>query len=589
MLIAPGAGPAEAPRLDPDLAPLPSPFSRRSLLAERGAWSLVWLAVVTGGVDLWGFWWWSPAVVPLAPLMIIGGLVGVAYTWLVGSPRSRVFQRITLGAVIVTVLFPQSIEISTRAFYSTDSAAFDQVAASALVHGADPYVASMSGVARLLDVPSRFWTYTVNGGHVSHFSYPAGSFLLSLPAAALGVHMAVDWTDLVAWLATIVLLFTLFPAPLRWLAALLGLTPFFLGSFTSGGTDAMFLPFLIVAVWRWDRYGRSGEPGLARWIGPISLGVACAIKQTPWFAVPMLVTGIFLEARWGGRPALRVCLRYLLTVLVVFTAVNLPFLVWHPGAWWHGTLIPLTGGLVADGQGLVTLATHGLTGGVNLTVLSLAGALAMVGGVAAFVAWYPQLKRIWPLLLTVPFFFSPRSLSSYLVDLFPVALVAALSVDGVPREASSRASEDGSENGAASRHLRVRPSVLVVAASCVGVVVASFMAFSGPPLQLSVRSVSTSHAGTQLDAVTVSVVNRTPDRLVPHFLVNSATSQNYEGFWTPSDRGLPALGPHDSETITLHPPAPTAAPRRGARWLVEAYTADPTWLSTSPLVTFPPS
>ena len=72
--------------------------------------------------------------------------------------------------------------------------------------------------------------------------------------------MAVDWTDLVAWLATIVLLFALVPASLRWLVALLGLTPFFLGSFTSGGTDAMFLPFLVVAVWRWDRYGRSSEP-----------------------------------------------------------------------------------------------------------------------------------------------------------------------------------------------------------------------------------------------------------------------------------------------------------------------------------------
>ena len=541
----------------------------------------MWLAVVTGGVDLWGFWWWSPAVVALAPLMIIGGLLGVASTWLVENPRSRLFQRVTLGAVIVTALFPQSIEISTRAFYATDSAAFDQVAASALAHGADPYVAPMSGVARLLDVPSRFWTYTVDGGHVTHFSYPAGSFLLSLPAEALGVHMAVDWTDLVAWLATIVLLFTLLPASLRWLAALLGLTPFFLGSFTSGGTDAMFLPFLVVAVWRWDRYGRSSEPGLARWIGPISLGIACAIKQTPWFAVPMLVTGIYLEARRSGRAPFRVCLRYLFTVLVVFAAVNLPFFMWHPGAWWHGTLIPLTGGLVADGQGFVTLATHGLTGGVNLTMLSLAGALAMVGGIAAFVAWYPQLKRIWPLLLTVPFFFSPRSLSSYLVDLFPVALVAALSVDGVPREAS--------EDGTAWRDLLRRPSVLVVAASCVGVVIASFMAFSGPPLQLSVRSVVTSHAGTELDEVTVSVVNRSSERLVPHFLVNSATSQNYDGFWTPSDGGLAALGPHDSETITLHPPVRTSAPRRGARWLVEAYTPDPTWLSTSPLVTFPPS
>ncbi|MGO9854202.1 MAG: hypothetical protein ACLPYY_04045 [Acidimicrobiales bacterium] len=541
----------------------------------------MWLAVVTGGVNLWGFWWWSPAVIAVAPLMIAGGLVGIASCWLVGNPRSRVFQGVTLGAVIVAALFPQSIEISTRSFYATDSAAFDQVAARALAHGADPYVASMSGVAHLLSVPSRFWTYTVDGGHVAQFSYPAGSFLLSLPATALGIHMAVDWTDLVAWLATIVLLFALVPASLRWLVALLGLTPFFLGSFTSGGTDALFLPFLVMAVWRWDRYGRAGEHGMARWIGPISLGVACAIKQTPWFAVPMLAAGIYIEASRRGCPPIRLCLRYLLTVLVVFAAVNLPFLAWHPGAWWHGTLIPLTGGLVADGQGLVTLATHGLTGGVNLKMLSLAAALAMVGVLAAFVAWYPRLKRIWPLLLTIPFFFSPRSLSSYLVDLVPIALVAALSVDDVPQSAS--------EGRTASQALRARPSVLVVGVSCLGVVIASFMAFIGPPLQLSVRSIITSHAGTELDAVTVSVVNRTSHRLVPQFLVNTATSQNYEGFWTPSERNQAALGPHDSETLTLYPPARTAAPRRGARWLVEAYTVDPSWLSTSPLATFPPS
>jgi hypothetical protein len=581
VLTASGAGTDEAPSLDPDLAPLPSPSYRRTYLAERGAWSLVWLAVLTGGVNLWGFWWWSPAVIALAPLMIAAGILGIASAWLVGNPRARSFQLITLGAVIVTALFPQSIEISTRSFYTTDSAAFDEVAARALAHGADPYAASLSGVARLLSVPSHYWTYTVDGGRVTHFSYPAGSFLLSLPATALGLHMAVDWTDLVAWLATVVLLFALVPASLRWLAALVGLMPFFLGSFTSGGTDAMFLPFLVVAVWRWDRYGRADEPGLARWIGPISLGAACAIKQTPWFAVPMLVTGLFLEARLRGSDPFRVCGRYLLTVLGVFAAVNLPFFAWHPGAWLHGTLIPLTGGLVADGQGLVTLATHGLTGGVNLDTLSLAGALAMVASVATFIAWYPRLKRIWPLLVTVPFFFSPRSLSSYLVDLFPVVLVAALSVDGVPRKAG--------DDRTASPSLIARPSVLVVGLSSVAVVIATFLAFTGPPLELSVRGVVTSHAGTQLESVTVSVDNRTPTRLVPHFLVNTATSQNYEGFWTPSQKNRTALGPHDSETITLYPPAQTAAPRHGARWLVEAYTVDPSWLSTSGLVTFPPS
>jgi hypothetical protein len=541
----------------------------------------VWLAVITGGVNLWGFWWWSPAVTALAPLMVAAGLVGVASCWLVGSPRSALFQRVTLGAAIVTALFPQSIEIGTRSFYTTDSAAFDEVAAHALAHGADPYVASMSGVARLLSVPSHFWTYTVEGGHVSQFSYPAGSFLLSLPATALGIHLAVDWTDLVAWLVTTVLLFALVPASLRWLSALVGLTPFFLGSFTSGGTDAMFLPFLVVAVWRWDRYGRSSEAGLARWIGPIALGVACAIKQTPWFAIPMLVAGICLEARRSRTAPFRVGARYLLTVFVSFAVVNVPFLAWHPGPWLHGTLIPLTGGLVADGQGLVTLATHGLTGGVNLDLLSAAGALAFVGVVAAFVAWYPQLKRIWPLLLTIPFFISPRSLSSYLLDLFPVVLVAALSVENAP--------EDVSDHRTTLRDAWARPPVVVTGLSCVGVVLASVAAFSAPPLQVSVRTVMTSRGGRELDAVTVSVVNRTADRLQPHFVVDTATGPNYDGFWAPSKHDPAVLGPHDSETITLYAPPRTDAPRRGARWLVEAYTTNPSWLSTSPLVTFPPS
>ena len=158
----------------------------------------------------------------------------------------------------------------------------------------------------------------------------------------------------------------------------------------------------------------------------------------------------------------------------------------------------------------------------------------MAGAIAAFVAWYPQLKRIWPLLLTLPFFFSPRSLSSYLVDLVPIALVAALSVDG----------EQDMEKAVRHREACLsRPSVLVVALACVGLMIVSVVAFVGPPLQLSVRSISTSHAGTELDSVTISVVNRTPDALVPHFLVNTATSQNDEGFWTRRSEVCAALGP----------------------------------------------
>ena len=545
-------------------------------MVERGGWTLVWLTVLTGGIDVWGFWWSSPFVVALAPLMIVSGLVGVAACWLTSNPRSRLFQRLTFMAVMITAVFPGAIIVSTRKFYTTDSAAFDHVAAQALLHGSNPYVVSMAPAAHLFQIPDYFWTYTVAGGHVARFSYPAGSFLFDVPAMALGFHhVVVDWMDLIAWLVTGVLLFVLLPRSLRWLAGLVLLLPALLGSFTTGGTDAMFVPFLVLAVWRWDQFGEGRQAGLARWLGPVALGVACAIKQTPWFCVPVLVTGVYLEARRGDRPPARLALRYLLIVAAVFVVVNGPFIVWNPAAWLHGTFIPVAGGLVADGQGLVTLATHGISGGVDLTMLSVAGGLAFVTILAAFVVWYGQLKRVWLLLLPIPLFFSPRSLSSYLIDLFPAAVIAVVCVRSAPTEMPARV----------EKWSRRRPwPVLVVGVPLIGVVVASTLAFVGSPLELSVRAMSLSHAGRVVDAITISVRNRSDSALTPHFMVN--TGDNPHGFWLPSDDRSVTMSPRQSMTLTLYPPVLTVAPQKGARWLVEAYTGDPTWLSTSSLSVF---
>ncbi|HEX7459741.1 MAG TPA: hypothetical protein VF279_03860, partial [Acidimicrobiales bacterium] len=53
---------------------------------ERCGWSLVWLAVLVGGFDLWGSWpGWSLAGVA-APLVVLAGIAGLAATWWVRSP-----------------------------------------------------------------------------------------------------------------------------------------------------------------------------------------------------------------------------------------------------------------------------------------------------------------------------------------------------------------------------------------------------------------------------------------------------------------------------------------------------------------------
>ena len=571
--------PRQAPLLEP-VVPTTATVSPRILdMAERGAWTLVWLGVVTGGFQVWGYWNTAAADVVLAPLLVLIGVVGMALTWLVPDVRSRLFQAAALLGVLASVVIPRGIGIHIRQYYTTDSATFDHLAAQALQHGVDPYTVNMTSAASvLLNPPGLYWTYTVTGSHVSHVSYPAGSFLIDLPAFALGFqHLTVDWMDLLAWLVTGVLLVVLLPSWLRWFGGLVILTPVFASSFPAGGTDAAFLPFLVLAVWRWDRFGQAKGAGLARWIGPVALGLACSIKQTPWFCVPFLAMGIALEARRAGNRVPPVVLRYLAIVAAVFAAVNLPFIIWQPQAWAHGTLIPFVDPLVADGQGLVSLATHGITGGVNLSLLTWAAGLAYVTVFVAFVIWYRQLKRVWLLLLPIAFFFSARSLANYLVDLFPVALVALTTVTVPPRTESSPADD-------ATPRRRITRS-LVVAVPAIGVVVASLFAFASPPLQLSVKDVYRSESGGFIGSVVVSVSNRTDATVTPYFLVDTG-EDHPSGFWfQPGGRPV-VLGPHASTTLTLRPPLPIDQPVVGSLWLVEAYTAHPNSLSSSSLQTW---
>jgi hypothetical protein len=543
---------------------------RSSDTTERCAWSLVWLGVIIGGLNIWGSWSSWPLGGIVAPMLLLAGIAGLAASWVVRSPRSRTMQLLGLGSVIVAAGIPEAVNVHLRQYYSTDSAAFNQVAARVLFHGHNPYTTTMASAARLLQVPAHNWTYTVNGGHVTSLSYPAGSFLFQVPAMALGFHhQIVDWMDLYAWLITGVLLFLLIQASVRWLAALLILTPIFVQMFSAGGTDAAFVPFLILAVWRWDRFHLGRSAGVASWIGPIALGLACSIKQTPWFCLPFLVVGLFIEARNTGRRPVQLVMRYLAIVVAVFFVVNIPFIVWQPTAWARGTFLPFTDPLVADGQGLVTLVLHGVARGASLPMLTVAGVLVFVALMAAFVVWYPQMKRIWMILLPLTLFVATRSLTSYLLDLYPAAIVAALSVAPGVRPALVRTSK------------RFRTLLgLAALAPAMAAVAVSALAFVSPPLVLAVRSVTTSDAATSLDSVTVAVGNSTGHTVTPHFMVTIG-SGHPDGFWFLAHRRQVVLRPHMSVIVTLYPTLYTGAPAHGSYWLVEAYTSSPEGLSTS--------
>ncbi|HUA94923.1 MAG TPA: hypothetical protein VMB82_05290, partial [Acidimicrobiales bacterium] len=539
----------------------PSPSFEATALLERAAWTLVWLGVLIGGVVLWGSWSSWPVIDVLAPALVLFSLAGVALCWSVRGPRWAVHQGLGMLGALVAVATPEVITLHTRIYYTTDSAALDQVASRVLTHGHNPYTSALTSARLLLHPAANYWTYMIAGGHVSTVSYPAGSFLFYAPAYALGFHhQVVDWMDLYAWLAAAVLVFLLLPSALRWIAALVTLTGIFTAIFAGGGTDAAFLPFAVLAVWRWDRYGRAKPAGIARWLGPVALGLACSIKQTPWFLVPFLVIGIAIETRRDGRAPIPVVLRYLAVVVVTFLAVNVAFIVWSPSAWWHDTLLPFTQPLVADGQGLVSLALHGMTGGVDLDLLSAASFVALVGVVVAYVGWYRYLKGIWLLLLPVVFFFSTRSFSGYMVDLFPIAVVALLSVEPAAAEPVLN-----------RRWGPFSVPRLATGALAVATGVISALALSTAPLRLSSVSASIGPDQQQLLSVVVRVTNTTGSTVHPLFMVNIG-SPHPDGFWSAAHGRPVALAPHATKTVVLFPPTPMYLPPWASDYVIDAYT-----------------
>ena len=302
----------------------------------------------------------------------------------------------------------------------------------------------------------------------------------------------------------------------------------------------------------------------------MALGVACSIKQTPWFTVPFFVIAIALEARHHEVPVAKTVLRYVSLAALPFAAINLPFFIWSPTQWLRGAFLPLTQPLVPDGQGLVSLATHGLVRVVHPFDLEVTGALLMVALLVAFVEWYPDLKRTWLFALPIVLFVPSRSLSSYLMDFVPAAFVAVLTTTRVPEVWAGQ-----------GRPVARRVAVAIPVSLAV---VTAALAFSGPPLTIRVDHYGATGHDQFMAPMELTLTNNTASPIQPHVMVVVGTGHPV-GFWTTSS---PLVVPgHASVTATFTPPRFLLAPEHYENWLVEALTSSPAALTTTPAFTWP--
>ena len=383
--------------------------------------------------------------------LLLSAMIQPSSGWMAGVRwRHRALIRIGAAAALVlvatlTVSLAIGLIVTNEPAhaYGSDAAAFNHYNAELVLRGVNPYTADSRFWDAVSEFPNAGATPLRRGLYagseygpslqrltqdvryeISHpnrrgpefdpaslHSYPALSFLVNAPFLAVGFP-----TTLPAML--LALLGFLVAAGwagrrqhgvLLWLVLLCN--PILALLTLRGSFDIVaLLPALL--AWRWlDR----------RWLSPVLLGIACAVKQIAWPLVPLYA--VIVWRREGAKEAVR----RLAVAGVAFIAPNAPFIVTDPVAWGRSMLLPMTLPVFPSGIGLVALSRAGLFPLMPSVVYGLLE-LAALG---ALVLWYaratfmprPELALVLGLL---PFLLAWHSATAYFDALPALAVYACI-------------------------------------------------------------------------------------------------------------------------------------------------------------------
>ncbi len=241
-------------------------------------------------------------------------------------------------------------------------------------------------------------------------SYPAGAFLVDIPSVWAGLP-GMGFAQILLFIALSVVLVASAPPGTRLAVGMVvWANPVFAQRVVNGDFDIWWLVALVAAWMLGER----------RWLSGALLGMACAVKQTAWFAAPFYF--IWVWRAYGRVEALR---RGGIAI-ASFLIINLPWLILSPRAWLQSLLLPLSLPLLPDGSGLIALAQTGVTPLLPARVYTL----LEVG------VWLGALVWCWRARASLPFaglvaFLLPllvawRSPERYFLALSVLALAALL-------------------------------------------------------------------------------------------------------------------------------------------------------------------
>jgi len=313
--------------------------------------------------------------------------------------------------------------ISYRGSYRTDVLAFSQYAAMLFVNsGANPYTQSMAKALDLFAVQPSDLTPLTSGTYLMTFQYPALHFLVFVPFVLLGQRLGImpdmRWVLVLFEVGIVIILYLKGPRKLRPLLLL----PLFAGSdlminFTAASvSDVLWVLPLLFAAFYLERPLVSG----------LFYGLACAVKQTPWFLAPFLL--IYLIQTEDGkrlREKFWPATKFAGMTILVFLAINLPFMLASPTAWFRNVLTPMTEDLVIHSQGFSSLTEVGLlsVGKVFYTVVFASVFLVLI---VNYYVYFDKLRFAFWIFPGIALWFSYRALTNYIIYWMPLMLVSLI-------------------------------------------------------------------------------------------------------------------------------------------------------------------
>ncbi|MGH9053124.1 MAG: hypothetical protein ACRDWX_08955 [Acidimicrobiia bacterium] len=492
------------------------------------------------------------------------GCLGAGFvTW---RRSGHLVEHVVAAAVALALVSSVAYEIEVaNPRYGTDAIAFAHAGTEIFLQGRNPYEVRGPTVEAVLDqfgVPRSFITRTTDGGTIDRLiSYPALHVVLFAPFMASGID-DLRWVVLFFELASLAVIWQAVSPRARLVVPLvLLLEPNLAILFTSGGvTDWLWVLPLVLAALALHR-GSYAHAGLA-------LGLACAVKQQPWFAVPFVTVWVAHQTARSSERWVPTVAGFLGMLAAAFTIPNLPFILWSPGDWLGGVLQPALAEIVPDGQGISLLSSRGLIAAPRgfYTVLTV-GMLGLL--ILLYTRYHSRLQDLLWVLPAVVLFASYRSLHNYYIFWLPVAAMWLDLRAGKPgRAGAAPAGKDrsGRTNSRRSAHLLGGGGILFVLLLVAGMVGAA--AGGGVPhASVDVLGVETEVSSGMVQAIDVRARNASETDAE---LVFDVLWGHYPFQWVPEGDGSLAAG--STRSFRLLPSGPEAIPpsRMGLDGMVQA-------------------